>query len=97
LTASGRTRRSQLQPSTLGRSRPARYTAGTEFYLATGDIYATQQLLGHADVSTTANIYVQGSLPTSRRSCARSRASSCGQRFRSTPFRPNRSDRKSGR
>jgi integrase/recombinase XerC len=38
-----------------------RYTAGTEFYLATGDIYATQKLLGHADVSTTANIYVQGS------------------------------------
>jgi integrase len=38
-----------------------RYTAGTEFYRATGDIYATQQLLGHADVSTTANIYVQGS------------------------------------
>ena len=35
--------------------------AGTEFYLATGDIYATQQLLGHADVSTTANVYVQGS------------------------------------
>jgi hypothetical protein len=30
----------------------ARYTSGTEFYLATGDIYATQQLLGHADVST---------------------------------------------
>ena len=39
----------------------ARYTSRTEFYLATGDIYATQQLLGHADVSTTANIYVQGS------------------------------------
>ena len=39
----------------------ARYTSGTEFYLATGDIYATQQLLGHADVSTTANIYVQAS------------------------------------
>ena len=39
----------------------ARYTSGTEFYLATGDIYATQQLLGHADVSTTANIYVQRS------------------------------------
>jgi integrase len=39
----------------------ARYTAGTEFYLATGDLYATQQLLGHDDVSTTANIYVQGS------------------------------------
>jgi integrase len=36
----------------------ARYTSGTEFYLATGDIYAT---LGQADVSTTANIYVQGS------------------------------------
>ena len=31
----------------------ARYTAGTEFYLATGDIYATQQLLGHADIATT--------------------------------------------
>jgi hypothetical protein len=29
--------------------------------VATGDIYATQQLLGHADVSTTANVYVQGS------------------------------------
>jgi len=29
--------------------------------LVSGDIYATQQLLGHADVSTTANIYVQGS------------------------------------
>jgi integrase len=39
----------------------ARYTAGTDFYLATGDIYATHQLLNHADVSTTANIYVQGS------------------------------------
>jgi len=39
----------------------ARYTAGTEFYLATGDIFATQQLLGHSDVGTTANIYVQGS------------------------------------
>jgi hypothetical protein len=24
------------------------------------DIYATKQLLGHVDVSTTANIYVQG-------------------------------------
>jgi hypothetical protein len=34
----------------------ARYTAGTGFYLATGDIYATEQLLGRADVSTTANI-----------------------------------------
>jgi integrase len=39
----------------------ARYTAGTAFYLATGDIYAAQQLLGHADVSTTANIYVPSS------------------------------------
>jgi integrase len=48
--------------TTSGRKmHEARYTAGTEFYLATGDIYATQQLLGHADVSTTANIYVQGS------------------------------------
>ena len=34
---------------------------GTEFYLPTGDVYATQQLLGHADVGTTANIYVQDS------------------------------------
>jgi integrase len=32
---------------------------------------------------------------TSRRSSARSWESSCGQRFRSTPFRSNRSDRKS--
>ena len=39
----------------------ARYTSGTELYLATGDIYPTKQLLGHADVSTTVNIYVQGS------------------------------------
>jgi integrase len=39
----------------------ARCTSGTELYLATGDISATKQLLGHADVSTTANIYVQGS------------------------------------
>jgi integrase len=39
----------------------ARYTTGTEFYLATGDIYATKQLRGHAEVSTTANIYVQAS------------------------------------
>jgi integrase len=43
------------------RMHGARYTAGTEVYLGTGDIYATQQFLGHADVSTTANIYVQGS------------------------------------
>jgi integrase len=42
------------------RMHGTRYAAGTEFYLATGDIYATQQLLGHADVSTTANICVQG-------------------------------------
>jgi hypothetical protein len=28
----------------------ARSTSGTEFYLATGDIDATKQLLGHADV-----------------------------------------------
>ena len=50
----------------------ALYTSGTEFYLATGDIYATQQLLGHADVSTTANIYVQGSPADLRRSSGRS-------------------------
>ena len=37
----------------------ARYTAGTEFCLATGDIRATQQLLGHEDIGTTANINVQ--------------------------------------
>ncbi len=37
----------------------ARYTAGTELYLATGDIRATQQLLGHEDIGTTANICVQ--------------------------------------
>jgi integrase len=37
----------------------ARYTAGTEFYLATGDIRATQQLLGHEDIATTADIYVR--------------------------------------
>jgi integrase len=37
-----------------------RYTAGTDFYLATGDVYATQQLLRHSDVGTTAKIYVQG-------------------------------------
>jgi site-specific recombinase XerC len=37
----------------------ARYTAGTEFYLATGDIRATQQLLGHEDISTTADVYVR--------------------------------------
>lgn len=63
----------------------ARYTAGTEFYLATGDIYATQQLRGHSDVSTTANIYVQGSPAdlTWKRSCERSGARRCGQPFRS--------------
>jgi site-specific recombinase XerC len=38
---------------------PARYTAGTEFYVATGDIQATQQLLQHEDIGATANIYVQ--------------------------------------
>jgi integrase len=39
------------------RMHAARYTARTEFYL--GDIRATQQLLGHEDIGTTANIYVQ--------------------------------------
>jgi hypothetical protein len=33
----------------------ARYTAGTAFYLATGDIRATQQLLGHEDIASTAS------------------------------------------
>ena len=51
--------------STKGRRTARRCTAPATrpvpSYLATGDIYATQQLLGHADVSTTANIYVQGS------------------------------------
>jgi site-specific recombinase XerC len=37
----------------------ARYTAGTEFYLATGDVRATQQLLGHEDIATNADIYVR--------------------------------------
>jgi integrase len=37
----------------------AHYTAGTELYLATGDIRATQQLLGHEDIATTADIYVR--------------------------------------
>src|SRR4051794_39537346 len=56
----------------------ARYTAGTEFYLATSDIYATQQLLGHADVNTTANIYVQGSPADLSKSSARSGANRRG-------------------
>jgi hypothetical protein len=36
--------------TTHGKQEDARrpYTSRTEFYLATGDIYATQQLLGHA-------------------------------------------------
>jgi len=34
----------------------ARCTAGTEFYLATGDIRAAQQLLGHADVVAIVSI-----------------------------------------
>jgi integrase/recombinase XerC len=55
-------RRRRRRGTTHGKKmHGARYTSGTEFYLATGDIYATQQLLGHDDVSTTANIYVQGS------------------------------------
>lgn len=46
--------------TTSGRKmHSARYTAGTEFYLATGDIRATQQLLGHEDIATTADIYVR--------------------------------------
>jgi len=34
----------------------ARCTAGTEFYLATGDIHAAQQRLGHADVVAIVSI-----------------------------------------
>ena len=30
-----------------------------EFYFATGEIRATQQLLGHEDISTTADVYVR--------------------------------------
>jgi hypothetical protein len=44
--------------ATLG---PARYTAGTEFYLRSRDVYATQKLLGHEDVSTTVEAYVKPS------------------------------------
>jgi len=75
----------------------ARYTSGTEFYLATGDIYATQQLLGHADVSTTANIYVQGSPADLGRSFGRSGASDRGQLFRSTVCGANYSHREIAR
>jgi site-specific recombinase XerD len=32
--------------------------------LTTGDVFATKDLLGHADISTTANIYVQGNEPS---------------------------------
>jgi hypothetical protein len=39
----------------------ARYTSGTEFYLATGDIYANSSCSATPTFSTTANIYVQGS------------------------------------
>jgi hypothetical protein len=59
---------------TARRRNAVRYTTGTEFYLATGDICATRQLLGHADVSTTANIYVQGSSADPDRSFATSTA-----------------------
>lgn len=74
-----------------------RYTSGTEFYLATGDVYATQQLLGHADVGTTANITSRARPPTSRRSYGRSGASERGQLFRSTPRGANYSDREIAR
>jgi integrase len=58
----GRLQQAGVVPSgaTSGRKmHSARYTAGTEFYLATGDIRATQQLLGHEDIATTADIYVR--------------------------------------
>jgi len=69
----------------------ARYTAGTEFYLATGDIRATQQLLGHEDIGTTANIYVQPNEAQARRDL---RVKRCGQRFRPPPLNRNRSPRR---
>ena len=70
----------------------ARYTAGTEFYLATGDIRATQQLLGHEDIGTTANIYVQpneasssGSSPRSTRAATRTTIPPAPARSQSFP------------
>jgi hypothetical protein len=65
-------RRPRLRPADRDRRGPAKRAfperdgrsplhRGTEFYLATEHIYAIQQLLDHADVGTTANIYVQGS------------------------------------
>jgi integrase len=39
----------------------ARYTAETEFYLRSRDVYATQKLLGHEDVSTAVEAYVKPS------------------------------------
>ncbi|MFN2629174.1 MAG: tyrosine-type recombinase/integrase [Gaiellaceae bacterium] len=62
---------------------------------ATGDIYATQQLRGHADVSTTANRYVQGSPATSRISSGRSGANELRTTIPIEPSRRNRSDRRS--
>jgi integrase len=54
----------------------ARYTSGTELYLATGDIYATKQLLGHADRQHHGEHPRPGAhRPTSRRSSARPGAS----------------------
>src|SRR5579864_1672693 len=76
------------------RSNPRVAVAGfSDGVLVSADIYATQQLLGHADVSTTANIYVQGSPADLEEKPARSRANGRGQRFRSTPYRRNRSHR----
>jgi site-specific recombinase XerC len=52
----------------------ARYHVRGLVLLATADIYATPQLLGHADVSTTANIYVPSSPADPPRSSGRSGA-----------------------
>ena len=78
-------RRNALSQSAMD---AARYAAGAEFYLATGDIYATRQLLDHADVGTTAMSTSKARPPTSRTSCGRS-----GAPFRSEPCSANYSDR----
>jgi integrase len=80
--------------TTTGRKmHGARYTGATEFSLATDDIHATQQLLGHADVSTTANIYIQGSPAGLQEKLDRVWGEWWGQTFRSTRCRRNYSDR----
>ncbi len=81
--------------------RSARYTSGTKFYLATGDMYATQQLLGHADVCTPRTSTSKARPPTSRTSSEGLGRMTCGKPFDrggSAPTIPigNSSYRKSG-